>query len=325
MASPPQPTTPRRRRTLGSFVSGASPGGSYAATRDSAMSLNPRAEAFVPATTSKRKAPSVHSTNSASLAASNASAQPPASIISSQVLFGQSRVRDSDWTALGNALRDGELTEDSTEEEGPLDLSVDVLRAHYLSLNENVQHINPHSAVLVWLGMRKPGSKTARYLPLESNNVARGSSSDLRVQSNHAWCTNTDYTRPSTCKWPSGKVPVEIFELVASSLARDDVMAMRLVNHEFEDKVSRTLFHTCVVPFNTELYDMIDEDAKNNTRATVAGRLSEAPTDSGRLQWLNAKEDTEGKVYRGHGLRESVRRWHTSDRCRLRTHGAEVV
>ncbi|EGP90565.1 uncharacterized protein MYCGRDRAFT_36240 [Zymoseptoria tritici IPO323] len=67
---------------------------------------------------------------------------------------------------------------------------------------------------------------------------------------------------PTTATWPADQLPVELFDLITDHLARDAVKSMRLVNKEFEKKVSRNLFHTSVVPFNTELYDMIEEDTK---------------------------------------------------------------
>ena len=72
---------------------------------------------------------------------------------------------------------------------------------------------------------------------------------------------------PSRATWPLNELPVELFDLITTHLARDDVKSMRLVNQEFEQKVSRSLFHTSVVPFNTEIYDMIDEDRKTVSRA----------------------------------------------------------
>lgn len=114
--------------------------------------------------------------------------------------------------------------------------------------------------------------------------------------------------------WPPGRVPIELFDLIASHLSRDAVKSMRLVNSEFEKKVSCTLFHTSVVPFNTELYDMIDEDSRAASRAMRSGKgkgkagpldITSAIADPnhGSLHWTNAKYDAEGKVYKGHGLR----------------------
>lgn len=114
-------------------------------------------------------------------------------------------------------------------------------------------------------------------------------------------------------QWPLHELPVELFDLITAHLSRDDVKSMRLVNREFERKVSRSLFHTSVVPFNTELYDMIDEDKRSLTRVPrpvlrnkgkkKVTDSDQPPTIDGGLIWQNAKEDKEGKVYKGHGLR----------------------
>jgi hypothetical protein len=55
--------------------------------------------------------------------------------------------------------------------------------------------------------------------------------------------------------WPPGLVPVEIFDEITRYLSRSDVKALRLVDHEFEEKVSAKYFHSVVVPFKSSLYD----------------------------------------------------------------------
>ncbi|PHH61220.1 hypothetical protein CDD81_654 [Ophiocordyceps australis] len=64
----------------------------------------------------------------------------------------------------------------------------------------------------------------------------------------------TDTAPAMAIWWPAGRVPVEIFELIASCLSRNDVMAMRLVCSEFEAKTSAFHFRSVVVPFRAELY-----------------------------------------------------------------------
>ncbi|KAL2357102.1 hypothetical protein BJ546DRAFT_836781 [Cryomyces antarcticus] len=68
----------------------------------------------------------------------------------------------------------------------------------------------------------------------------------------------TDTVSLPTLRWPKDQIPVEIFEMIAGHLSRDDVKSMRLVSREFECRVSRALFLTSVVPFNTEIYDMLE-------------------------------------------------------------------
>lgn len=53
-------------------------------------------------------------------------------------------------------------------------------------------------------------------------------------------------------------LPVEIFEMIAESLSRDDVKKMRLVNREFERKISCYAFRSVVVPFRPKIYGTIN-------------------------------------------------------------------
>ena len=71
--------------------------------------------------------------------------------------------------------------------------------------------------------------------------------------------------------WPKDQIPVEIFEKVTNYLPRDTAQAMRLVNHEFEKKVSRSLFQTVVVPFRAEIYGMVVAK-KQSLTADIAGK-----------------------------------------------------
>lgn len=56
---------------------------------------------------------------------------------------------------------------------------------------------------------------------------------------------------------PEWRLPVEIVEIIAEYLNRDDIKALRMVNHELHRFVSRVLFRTVVVPFNTEICGML--------------------------------------------------------------------
>ncbi|KAL8824430.1 MAG: hypothetical protein Q9191_005061 [Dirinaria sp. TL-2023a] len=51
-------------------------------------------------------------------------------------------------------------------------------------------------------------------------------------------------------------LPVEVFEKIGALLSRDDLLRMRLVNHEFEKKISGYVFKSVVVPFKPDLYGM---------------------------------------------------------------------
>ena len=62
--------------------------------------------------------------------------------------------------------------------------------------------------------------------------------------------------------WPKDGVPTEVMEQLVQYLSRDTLQNMRLVNHEFEKKVSSVAFKTVVVPFRPEIYGMMVHDSK---------------------------------------------------------------
>lgn len=94
---------------------------------------------------------------------------------------------------------------------------------------------------------------------------------------------------------PEWKLPVELLELIASHLNRDDIKSMRLVSRELNHYVSQVIFKTVVVPFNTEIYGMLGQeqkpDLKGKNKAKAGATLG--------FTWKNANGDD---VYNGHGL-----------------------
>lgn len=168
-------------------------------------------------------------------------------------------------------------------------------------------------------------STRVRYLPLGPATASGrrgpvGKDTPLAILPRHRKRIDEASSAPVAAQvtWPPNRVPIELFDLIAAHLSRDAVKSMRLVNHEFEEKVSCALFYTSVVPFNTELYDMVDEDTRvvSRTSGPFKGKgkgkgkaeswdISENRADSmhGSLHWTNARDDAEGKVYKGHGLR----------------------
>ena len=59
--------------------------------------------------------------------------------------------------------------------------------------------------------------------------------------------------------WPPNRLPVEIFTLIISYLPRSNILNMRLVNKEFDQKVAEFLFRIVVVPFRPEIYGITQE------------------------------------------------------------------
>lgn len=149
-------------------------------------------------------------------------------------------------------------------------------------------------------------SHSVRYLPLiqatrstqPSDAVPRQRSSAYMIQSSHKQRIDSQGIGAFRARWIPSEMPVELFEAITQYLSRDDIKSMRLVSREFERGVSQSLFNTVVVPFNTELYEMIEHE-----NSAKQGNKIKDQSILGSLQWKNAKEDREDKVYRGHGLR----------------------
>jgi hypothetical protein len=93
---------------------------------------------------------------------------------------------------------------------------------------------------------------------------------------------------------PEWNLPVELVELIAEHLNRDDIKALRLVSRELNHYVSQVIFQTVVVPFNTEIYGMLGQEPKPDFKGKKRARI-EQPSYS----WKNANGD---EVYNGHGL-----------------------
>ena len=309
-------------------------------TRSTSAIFNPQAAEFVPTTPSKRKASSSaisgKSVASSSRQPTYHSAHEP--MIKAKDLFGTAEERSPQSEAIERLLGETGLREFE-----------DVLAQQFVVQPPGIHHTFPRpngvararvqqmnrdinaaleekppeklSAVLVSL----PANGTrVRYLPLcPAPAVRRGLAEDaLTVLPTIANRIQAGESASSSVTWPMGEndgVPMEIFEMITPYLARDDVKSMRLVNHDFESKVSSSLFHTSVVPFNTELYDMVGDEVravmtqpapepsrpdKGKGRAVPKKTvyLTNLATQAG-LHWKNAKEDVAGKVYKGHGLR----------------------
>ncbi|KAI4930384.1 hypothetical protein J4E85_005011 [Alternaria conjuncta] len=93
---------------------------------------------------------------------------------------------------------------------------------------------------------------------------------------------------------PKWKLPVELVEMIAEHLNRDDIKSLRLVSREMNKSVSQVIFRTVVVPFNTEIYGMLAQEHKPDFKGKKRARI-EQPS----YLWKNANGD---EVYNGHGL-----------------------
>ncbi|KAF2423810.1 hypothetical protein EJ08DRAFT_682070 [Tothia fuscella] len=95
--------------------------------------------------------------------------------------------------------------------------------------------------------------------------------------------------------WPKGELPNEIYYLIADHLSRDDVKAMRLTCREFKHHISCILFRTVVVPFNTEIYGMLQ--GTGAAKIDIKGKGKQKPNEVGF--WKNSKGDD---LYTGYGI-----------------------
>ncbi|KAK5726770.1 hypothetical protein LTR15_002659 [Elasticomyces elasticus] len=186
--------------------------------------------------------------------------------------------------------------------------------------------------MLVELPSSTAQTNRVRYLPLcsaASRGYGSTNADHLMILPSHRdRILSFDRRGTSSVTWPAQELPAELFDWITQYLARDDVKAMRLVNHEFEKKVSRSLFHTSVVPFNTELYDMVGEEARvaeveskqqqqqvyegkgKGKATTLPADLAQPPPPKplavvkGPLHWKNAaRQHDNDRIYTGHGLR----------------------
>lgn len=145
------------------------------------------------------------------------------------------------------------------------------------------------------------------FIPVSEKKNSKNKNKRFMIQPSHKQRIDATQLTARRAQWVPGKLPVELFELVTQHLSRDDIKSMRLVNKEFELGVSHSLFDTVVVPFNTELYEMIEQ--KVVKRDLKGKRRADDPVNNfidlepGSLLWKNALADTEDKVYRGHGLK----------------------
>ena len=96
------------------------------------------------------------------------------------------------------------------------------------------------------------------------------------------------------------ELPVEIFEHIARYCSHDTLKNMRLVNKNFERKLSNRVFGTAVVPFNSGIYGMMvhDRPAKAIVDIEGKGKAGGIPP----VQNFPAKEVDDGmKIFKAWG------------------------
>lgn len=155
----------------------------------------------------------------------------------------------------------------------------------------------------IWPNFRSSTKLPAQYFLLDKSyqtstefTSKRGPSAYLRQKSHVSKQSDgTDQDLPDAYPGrPKWGLPVELVELIADYLNRDDIKSLRLVSHELNRYISRVIFQTVVVPFNTEIYGMLGSEQKPDVKGKKRARL-----DKPGYSWKNANGD---EVYNGHGL-----------------------
>ncbi|KAM3070278.1 hypothetical protein ACMFMG_010114 [Clarireedia jacksonii] len=92
--------------------------------------------------------------------------------------------------------------------------------------------------------------------------------------------------------WPAERIPPELFTMIISYLPRSAIQNMRLVNKEFEKKVSEYLFRVVVVPFKPEIYGITPEPSLNQAPQVLGDE---------RLRGSIMLQDKGMRVFQGFG------------------------
>lgn len=155
----------------------------------------------------------------------------------------------------------------------------------------------------IWPDCRSATKLPAHYYMLNRNNPSpsdscgKRNSKDAERESEAAASTPPNDNDRASAKLegrPKWNLPVELVEIIASHLNRDDIQALRLVSQELNRYVSQVIFKTVVVPFNTEIYGMLEPEPKPDLKGKKRARV-----DKPGYSWKNANGD---EVYNGHGL-----------------------
>ncbi|KAL5397272.1 hypothetical protein PMIN02_002455 [Paraphaeosphaeria minitans] len=149
----------------------------------------------------------------------------------------------------------------------------------------------------VWPHLRDFGKLPSRYYRVDKGLKRQACSTPRRrPEKLHKTHPSSDVSTAQLWNPPLGRphwgLPVELVEMIASYLNRDDIKSLRLVSRELNLTVSQTLFKTVVVPFNTEIYGMLGQEQVLDVKGKKKAGTS-------NFVWKNSNGDD---VYIGHGL-----------------------
>ncbi|KAH3994698.1 hypothetical protein HBI38_026710 [Parastagonospora nodorum] len=146
----------------------------------------------------------------------------------------------------------------------------------------------------IWPEFRSAAKLPAQYSLLDKDKSLPEASRTKRRSPNIGKKRVSKDKQPDILGRPKWDLPVELVEIIASYLDRDDIKSLRMVSRELNYFVSQVIFQTVVVPFNTEIYGMLAQGQKPDLKGKKRARR-EKPGYS----WRNANGD---EVYNGHGL-----------------------
>jgi hypothetical protein len=94
---------------------------------------------------------------------------------------------------------------------------------------------------------------------------------------------------------------MEIYGQIIKHLTRDDLKALRLTCKEIEFRITKTLLQTVVVPFNTEVYDLLHRVEEKSKPSDLSTLLSSHRLGSTNPDSLNGANGHGVDVFRGFG------------------------
>lgn len=145
----------------------------------------------------------------------------------------------------------------------------------------------------IWPNFRNPAKMLAQY-SLLNREIPQPVANKTKRRVPATVKKPVSMSKQESIGRPEWKLPVELVELIAQYLNRDDIKSLRMVSQELNYYVSQVIFQTVVVPFNTEIYGMLAQGQKPDTK----GKKRAEHMTSG-YSWKNSNGD---EVYNGHGL-----------------------
>ncbi|KAL9593755.1 MAG: hypothetical protein Q9219_007399 [cf. Caloplaca sp. 3 TL-2023] len=130
----------------------------------------------------------------------------------------------------------------------------DLIPKHYSGVTRgmllNMFHDDAPYVPSIVMEVNKPGTyPSICRMDFSDHDILLGLDKHPFSLQGRGWPTN-----PTSSREHPRALPVEIFELIGEHLPRDSVQNMRLVNREFERKISRFAFRAVVIPFEPRIY-----------------------------------------------------------------------